>query len=421
MGTGRRSFAWYRAWPFLLLWAIAALGMALMFLPPAGGLEPAVPAAASAGRPGPGTRLLRHILRTAIPVLQWVDPPPSLTDPQGLNPGRLLRLFMEAGGGMSLGRPWTLLAAELPGLGTMAPPPASHASGGQPPLIPLVQDGWNTRNTPESPAEPPDGGEARDWPPAAGGPVVLIYHTHGSEAFLGGPAATAGGDPAGHGFSPDPARNMIRVGRELASVLQEQHGVPVIHVTDLFDWQNNAVTRIGAYYRSLQMLENFGGTGRRVTDVHPSLMLILDLHRDAVPRSVSLATVGDQPMAKVLFVVGTRSQDHPNWRQNLCVAETLNHLVEESYPGLSRGVRRHRERFNQHLMPGALLIEIGSVENTLEEALATARILAHVIDAAGRRGLLPRPGVPYECPAGPVSQASSAAVAAASPWAVSLF
>src|SRR5690606_16083759 len=140
MGTGRRSFAWYRAWPFLLLWAIAALGMALMFLPPAGGLEPAVPAAASAGRPGPGTRLLRHILRTAIPVLQWVDPPPSLTDPQGLNPGRLLRLFMEAGGGMSLGRPWTLLAAELPGLGTMAPPPASHASGGQPPLIPRSEE-----------------------------------------------------------------------------------------------------------------------------------------------------------------------------------------------------------------------------------------------------------------------------------------
>lgn len=401
MGGAGRSFAWSRAWPFLLLWAVAALSIALTFLPPGAGREPAVPASTSISRPVPGTRLLRHLLRMAIPALNWVDPPPALTDPEGLNPGRLLRLFMEAGGGMSLGRPWTLLAAELPGLGTMAPPPAVLLAGdGRPPLIPLVEGERGRRAAGEDGAA---GGEERQWPPAPGEPVILIYHTHGSEAFLGGPVAAGGGGPAAHGFSPDPDRNMIRVGRELATVLREQYGLAVLHVTDLFDWQNDAVTRIGAYYRSLQMLENFGGTGRRATDVHPSLLLILDLHRDAVPRSVSLATMGNQQLAKVLFVVGTRSQDHPHWQQNLCVAETLNGLVEESYPGLSRGVRRHRERFNQHLLPGALLIEIGSVENTLEEALATARILAHVIDAAGRRGLLPRPGVPYECPGAPVS------------------
>lgn len=406
IGTGGRSFAWSRAWPFLLLWAVAAVGIVLMFLPPGAGREPAVPASAPAGGSVasprlPGARLLRDILRIAIPALQSVDPPPPLGDPESLHPGRLLRLFMEASGGMSLGRPWTLLAAELPGLGTMAPPPAaSSGAGGELPLIPLVQWSRGGRSGGEGTGL---GGEGQQWPPAHGKPVVLIYHTHGSESFLGGPAAAGGGDPGSHGFSPDPDRNMIRVGRELATVLENQYGVPVIHVTDLFDWQNNAVTRIGAYYRSLQMLENFGGSGRRVTDVHPSLMLMLDLHRDAVPRSMSLATMGNQQLAKVLFIVGTRSQDHPNWQQNLCVANALNRLVEESYPGLSRGVRRHRERFNQHFMPGALLIEIGSVENTLAEALATARILAHIIDAAGRRGLLPQPGVPFECAGGPVS------------------
>lgn len=35
-----------------------------------------------------------------------------------------------------------------------------------------------------------------------------------------------------------------------------------------------------------------------------------------------------------------------------------------------------RERYNQHLSPGSLIIEVGSSGNTLQEALAAIRLFA---------------------------------------------
>jgi stage II sporulation protein P len=53
------------------------------------------------------------------------------------------------------------------------------------------------------------------------------------------------------------------------------------------------------------------------------------------------------------------------------------------YPGLMRPTQVRRDaRYNQHLHPNSLLIEIGSVENTLEEALLAAELLANVLAEA---------------------------------------
>jgi stage II sporulation protein P len=71
--------------------------------------------------------------------------------------------------------------------------------------------------------------------------------------------------------------------------------------------------------------------------------------------------------------------EQPYRQHNLSLAVDLSNWLEKYYPGLSRGVRKYRSRYNQHLAPGALLVEVGEVRNTLEQAKASARILAHAV------------------------------------------
>ena len=50
------------------------------------------------------------------------------------------------------------------------------------------------------------------------------------------------------------------------------------------------------------------------------------------------------------------------------------------YPTLARPVDVVKERYNQNLTAGSLLLEVGSSGNTLQEALCAVRLFA---DAAG--------------------------------------
>ena len=53
--------------------------------------------------------------------------------------------------------------------------------------------------------------------------------------------------------------------------------------------------------------------------------------------------------------------------------------MEELFPGLSLGYRVQSGRYNQHLHPHSLLIEVGNDLNSLEEALYAAELFAQVI------------------------------------------
>lgn len=393
---------------------------------------------------------LKYALRTAIPGMAAMDPPSSPWASEALTPGYLLVSFFEEAGGVAIGQPWTLLASELPALGMVELPERNVPLVVDPSLLapddyfpePLEPGrdavGAGGHGPPfggengvaGDPGADGDGGPGEDGSPAAGGeqgdsgggsasggaggdggalgggepsaegPAVFIYHSHGTEAFLGAIPAGAGINPNVSGFSPDPGRSIIRVGAEIQRLLEEEYGIGAIHATDLFDWQDGRVTRIGSYYRSLQMLENFGGTGRSIVEEHPSLQIVMDLHRDAIPRKMSIVDIDGETAARLLFIVGTRHHGHPDWEDNLCFATVLHELAEDLYPGVSRGVmQRPGDRFNQHIMPGALLVEVGSVENTLEEALRSARIVAELIHEAMAAELTPSAGEPYSCPA----------------------
>ena len=81
-----------------------------------------------------------------------------------------------------------------------------------------------------------------------------------------------------------------------------------------------------------------------------------------------------------MLVVGTdKTFPHPDWKENYRFANLLNDKLEEYYPGISRGIILKSERFNQHLSKKAILLEIGSHGNTMEESLNSAKVFAEVL------------------------------------------
>ena len=168
----------------------------------------------------------------------------------------------------------------------------------------------------------------------------------------------------------DTAFNIVRVGDELAAIFQEA-GLGVIHDREIYDYPSYT----GSYSRSGAAAEDYL---RR----YPGIRVILDVHRDALGADgVIYKTVAEEKgvcASQVMLLVGTDESglEHPNWRSNLALALYLQDRVSQAHPTLMRPVSLVRERYNQHLSPGSLIIEVGSSGNTLQEALAAIRLFA---------------------------------------------
>ncbi len=210
-----------------------------------------------------------------------------------------------------------------------------------------------------------------DWT-VGEGPQILILHTHGSEAYAQSDGdAYAESDPY---RSTDETHNMVRVGEEMAQVFRA-HGFEVIHDTTLCDYP----AYNGAYDRSRQLAEGW-------LKQYPSIRLVLDVHRDALVDNegniYKLVSQQDgEDAAQVMLVVGTSGggAEHPNWQDNLAFALRLQGELVEDWGDLARPVVLRNSRYNQDLLPGSLLVEVGGHGNTLTEAIRGGRLFAESV------------------------------------------
>ena len=149
-----------------------------------------------------------------------------------------------------------------------------------------------------------------------------------------------------------------------------QPGSGVIH-SAIHDWP----TLSGAYVNSER-------TVKTILAQNPGIRFVFDVHRDANVPDRTVVIDGRQ-VARVLLVVATAQsipQSHPHWEKNYEFALDFYRTAERMYPGLMRPMQIRRDaRYNQHLHQNSILIEIGSVENTIEEALLAAELVATVI------------------------------------------
>ncbi|MDP3486661.1 MAG: stage II sporulation protein P [Bacillota bacterium] len=196
--------------------------------------------------------------------------------------------------------------------------------------------------------------------------LIAIYHSHNSESFV----PTTG---QAHVYN-DPDNTIIRIGLELAKELQAL-GAAVIHSAE--DHVRQAFDQ--SYTRSLVTVTN-------ILKTYANVDYVFDIHRDGIPRSMTTMKLNGQDVARVYIVVGTNEAlGHPNWRENYAFSQALQQKFNEMYPGFSRGILlRNLSRFNQHVHPKSLLIEIGGHENSMEEAIRATKYLAEVIMAMGK-------------------------------------
>lgn len=114
---------------------------------------------------------------------------------------------------------------------------------------------------------------------------------------------------------------------------------------------------------------------------NPTLKYFIDLHRDSVSKSISTATINKKNYAKILFIIGL---ENPNYQENLTVTTTINNMLEEKYPGITRGIYKKEGKgvngvYNQDFDKNTILFEVGGPENTIEEVLNTADAISTVL------------------------------------------
>lgn len=194
-------------------------------------------------------------------------------------------------------------------------------------------------------------------------PQILIYHTHSQEAFVD---SVPGDENSG----------ILGAGEYLASILRERYGYNVLHHTACYD-----ADRDYAYSNSLPEIE-------KLLRENPSIEVVIDLHRDAMPAERRLVmNLQGRPTAQFMFFNGlSRTKkgeisylENPYLEENLAFSFQMQAACNEYYPGIARRIYLKAYRYNMHLCPKTLLIELGAQNNTEEEIHNACDPLAHVL------------------------------------------
>lgn len=196
-------------------------------------------------------------------------------------------------------------------------------------------------------------------------PQILIYHTHSQEDFV-------------NSVPGDERTTILGVGEVLAELLR-QKGYNVMHHMGKYDVEK----RDYAYSYSLPALEE-------LLAENPSIEVVIDLHRDEVAEGTKLVTdIEGRPTARFMFFNGmSRTRKHgdidylpnENIGTNLAFSFQMQALCNEYYPGLTRRIYLKGYRYNMHLKPRYLLVEMGAQTNTYEECYNACIPLANMLD-----------------------------------------
>ena len=200
-------------------------------------------------------------------------------------------------------------------------------------------------------------------------PQVLIYHTHATESFKTDNQPYFTEDFSSR--SRDNSKNMVSVGKIVAEKLNSA-GIKTLHSDTLHDYPGYSQS----YSRSAQTINYY-------LKKYPTIKVIIDFHRDAVSASggnkVKLVTqINGKAAAQVMIVQGCQSgsvTNFPNWKENLKLATKFQQTIEKNYPTLARPMLVVSKNYNQSLSKGAMLVEIGTDVNTLEEVHYSAELV----------------------------------------------
>jgi len=180
----------------------------------------------------------------------------------------------------------------------------------------------------------------------------------------------------GESYRPDTGKSRVE-GRGLitrvAAHLQQE--------TERRGFSSEYIDTIHDYPDFTKSYANSRVTVQQIVDSKTNLGGIFDIHRDALPeQEATTVKIAGREAAQILIIVGTdERKPHPNWQKNASFARQLFRTGERLYPGLIKGVRTKAGTYNQEFHEHALLLEIGSDSNSLDEALYASELFADIL------------------------------------------
>lgn len=193
---------------------------------------------------------------------------------------------------------------------------------------------------------------------------ILIYHTHSQEAFA----------------DSQDGETIVAVGTYLTQLLEEK-GFAVYHDCSVYDVRDGKLDRNKAYSYALEGIT-------RILEQHPSIEVVIDLHRDGVREGTHLAAeVNGKSTAQIMFFNGLSQTptgpipylDNPYLEENLAFSLQLQLKASAWYPNFTRKIYLKGLRYNLHLRPRSCLIEAGAQTNTYEEVKNAMEPLSEVL------------------------------------------
>ncbi|MGE5676249.1 MAG: stage II sporulation protein P [Mycobacterium leprae] len=238
-------------------------------------------------------------------------------------------------------------AGESPGSADVAPPEAVVPQA--PPVNPAVNDGK---------------------------PLIGIYHTHDWESYISefpGMVINSQKDRDNIKSDDHKKRTVVDLGSRLAAKLRDL-GVTTVHAPGT----HQSLGYDYAYQASRV-------TAKRILKEAPSVRILLDIHRDSADNTT--AEIKGQKVARVRCIIG--NAEEPHWEANKGFCEQLTNRLNKAYPGITMPIMVKSYSYNQDLLPGAILLEVGGAMNQYQEAERAVDCLAETLAAMTREGAYP--------------------------------
>jgi stage II sporulation protein P len=199
-------------------------------------------------------------------------------------------------------------------------------------------------------------------------PQVLIYHSHATESYMP--------NTAGNYHTLNEKYSVIAAGSVLAKELQDKYKYKVVHDKTLHDKQSYAYS----YANSLVTVKNN-------LNRYKTLDVILDVHRDAFEvkseadkkarKAEYTVNINNKNAARIMLVI---AKGNPNYAELEKFAVYLKKKMDKLYPGLFYKITvMQRGKYNQYFSNHSMLVEIGCMLNTAEEAQYSAQLFAKVL------------------------------------------
>ena len=116
-------------------------------------------------------------------------------------------------------------------------------------------------------------------------------------------------------------------------------------------------------------------------NTYDTIKYLIDIHRDSAKKEMTSVAINGKNYARILFVVGL---EHKNYQKNLDLANNINKMFTEKYPGISRGVYKKEGAgvdgiYNQDITGNSMLIEVGGIDNNIDEVMNTINAINDVL------------------------------------------